>query len=679
MGRCHRVQASLMGAAAAAVGLAAPADARITRIEINKVESPAYAGATFGAVGAYERLDGTAYGEVDPRSPQNAIVQDIALAPRNARGMVEYSMDVQIFRPLDKNRGNGTLLYDAVNRGNLTTIERFNIGRGAPGIGDGFLQAQGFSIVASGWQPDLLQGGGRLTMKVPVARNADGSAITGRVRMEYNLTELRNTQTIGARGSSGYDPVTLDTAKATLTARVHQNDPRIAIASDQWAFADCSKTPFPGAASPRHVCLKDGFDTNHIYELIYDAKDPTVLGLGFAATRDLTAFLHHNANAADNPLAGAVRNTLFFGSSQSGRFGRGLLSLGFNQDEDGRIVFEGLYPHTATARIALNLRFGQPGRDAGLQHIERHYPGTEAPVTWSATPDPITGEPHGLLDRCTATKTCPKIVQTVSDTEYWQRGMTLITGDAAARRDLAIPDNVRIYHLAGAQHGGSQPGRDSNRGICQMLTNSHSYHYPMRALLLALRDWIVVGKEPPASRYPTFAAKTLLPPDVEAFDFPKIPGVKFTAMYNPRTVFERGAHYNVADLSGVMAEPPKPTRELPVLMPKVDRDGNPIDGVRSAWLQAPLGTYTGWNYRAAGFGEGDLCDNNGGFIPFAATKAERQKSGDPRLSLEERYGSHDGYVAAVKAAAERQVRERFMRPEDVAGAAAIAQASKVLQ
>ena len=672
---------------------ASPAEARVTRVVVSKVESPTYGGASFGNVGQYERLDGIAYGEIDPRAPQNAIIQDIALAPRNARGMVEYSMDVVILRPIDRSRANGTLLYDAVNRGNLTTPERFNIGRGPIGAGDGFLQAQGFTIAASGWQADLVQGGGRLTMKAPVARNADGSPITGRVRMEYNLTEPRPSVAVGARGSAAYAPVTLDTAKATLTARVRQDDPRVTIASDQWAFADCSKTPFPGVASARHICLKDGFDTNHIYELIYEAKDPIVLGLGFAATRDFVSFLRHgggageavlaaatgNAPASPSALAGTVSHALFFGSSQSGRMGRGFLSLGFNQDEDGRIVFDGMQPHTATARIALNLRFGQPGRDAGLQHLERHYPGTDAPVTWSATPDPVSGEPHGLLDRCTATGTCPKIIQTVTDTEYWQRGMSLITGDAATGRDLEIPQNVRIYHFAGTQHSGSQPGRTPERGICQMLTNPNSYHYPMRALLVALRDWVADGREPPASRYSTFAAKTLLPPDVENIPFPKIPGVKFTAMYNPRTVFDRGSQYNVADLSGVMNEPPIAGRELPVLMPKVDSDGNSIDGVRSPLLRAPLGTYTGWNFRAAGFGEGDLCDNNGGFVPFAATAAERRTSGDPRPSLEERYGTHERYVAAVQAAAEDLVRERLMRPEDVAGAVAVARASKVMQ
>jgi hypothetical protein len=664
----------------ACLAAATPADARITRIVISKVESPAYGGASFGSVGQYERLDGIAYGEVDPHAPHNAIIQDIALAPRNERGMVEYAMDVSILKPIDTSRSSRTLLYDVVNRGNRVAPERFNIGKSdADSAADGFLQAQGFTLVWSGWQGDLVPGGGRFTMKVPVARNPDGSSITGRVRMEYNPAQPGSTETIGVRFSAGYEPVTLDNATATLTARVHQDDPRVAIPNDRWAFADCSKTAFPGVASGRHVCLKDGFDTDHIYELSYEAKDPLVLGLGFAGTRDLISFLRHADGAAQNPLAGAVRTTLLYGSSQSGRMARGFLNLGFNQDEDGRMVFEGMNPHSSPARIALNIRFAQPGRDSGLQHIERHFPGTDSPVTWSATTDPVTGDAHGILERCEATKTCPKIIQTVTDTEYWQRGMSLVTGDLAGERDLAMPPNVRIYHLAGTQHSGSQPVATPTKAICQMLTNPNSSHYNMRALLVALRDWVVEGREPPASRYPTIAAKTLLAPDLEVFDFPKIPGVPFTAKHNARTVFDRGPQYSGRDVSGIATEPPVAKRDLTVLMPKADADGNAIDGVRSVTLQAPLGTYLGWNYRAAGFGEGDLCDNNGGFVPFATSKAVRLNSGDARLSLEERYGTHDGYLAAVRQAAEGLVRERLMLSEDVAGAVGLAHASAVLR
>jgi hypothetical protein len=659
---------------------ASPVEARITRIVIQSTVSPAFGGASFGAAGPYEQLDGVAYGEVDPRHPLNAIIQDIALAPRNARGMVEYAMDISILKPIDMRRGNGTLLHDVVNRGNKVAMTRINIPMpGTAGVGDGFLQSRGTTIVWSGWQGDLTAGGGRLTLRVPVARNADGSPITGRVRMEYDPEKASSTQPLGARFSAGYEPVSLDNASAVLTARVHQDDARVTIPNDRWAFDDCTSTPFPGVPASRMICLQDGFDTDHIYELTYVAKDPLVLGLGFAATRDLVAFLRHGAGDVQSPLGGAIRSTLLHGSSQSGRYARGFLSLGFNQDEDGRIVFDGMNPNISPARIALNIRFAQPGRDSGLQHIEHHYPGTDAPVTWAATPDPITGEMHGLLDRCTATKTCPKIIQTVTDTEYWQRGMSLNTTDATGTRDLEIPGNVRIFHMTGSQHTGSAPGAAPAKGICQLLSSPASYHYTLRALMVALQDWVTEDKEPPASRYPSLAAGTLIAPDPATFAFPKIPGLTFTAMHNPRSVFDRGAQFNAADVSGVMTEPPVAKRDLAVLMPKVDADGNGVDGVRPVTLQAPLGTYLGWNYRGAGFGEGDLCDNTGGFIPFAATKAERLASGDPRRSLEERYGTHDGYVAAVKKAADALVAERLVLPEDVAGAVAIAQASKVLQ
>jgi hypothetical protein len=658
---------------------AAPTQARITKIEITKTESPAFGGRSFGTVGQYEHLEGVAYGEVDPNDPLNANIQDIALAPRNARGMVEYSMDISILKPRDMSRGNRTLLYDVVNRGNRLAIQRFNIVLPGSKIDDGFLQSRGYTLVSSGWQGDLTPGGNRLTIRVPVARAADGSVITGQVRTEYNLAKPAASLPLGARGSRAYEPATLDNASATLTARIRQSDARVAIPHDRWAFSDCSKTAFPGTPSGKHICLRDGFDTNHIYELIYTAKDPLVLGLGMAATRDLVSLLRHGAGAPPNPLGGAIRTTLLFGSSQSGRMARTMLSLGFNQDEDGRTVFQGMIPHVSTARVALNIRFAQPGRDAGLQHIEQHYPGTDWPVAWSPSPDPVTGEAGGLLDRCMAAKNCPKIVQTVTDTEYWQRGMSLITGDPSGQRDLVIPDNIRIFHFSGTQHSGVRPGTTPSRGICQLLHNPNSYHYHMRALLIALHDWVIEGRAPPASRYPTIASGTLLPPKPELFEFPKIPGVAFTAMHNPRTIYHRGPKFNVRNISGIMIEPPTPIRNMPVLLPKVDRDGNSIGGVRSAVLQAPLGTYLGWNYRAAGYGEGDLCDNAGGFIPFANSKAERLKSGDPRLSLEERYGSHDGYVATVRKAAERLAQERLMLPEDVEGAVAFARASKVLQ
>ncbi len=658
---------------------ASPAQARITKIVVLKTVSPAFGGASFGPVGQYEQLDGIAYGEVDPRTPLNAIIQDIALAPRNDRGMVEYSMDISILKPIDMDHSNHTILYDVVNRGAPRVPTNFNIlAPGAAQPGDGFLQSHGYTIVSSGWQGDLLPGGARLTIKVPVARGPGGAPITGRVLTEINPQEPANTRLIsGIPFTASYEPVTLDNSTAVLTARVHQDDPRVTIPNSEWAFADCTKVSFPGAASSKTICIKGGFDANHIYELVYDAKNPLVLGLGFAAIRDLVAFLRRNESSVQNPLAGAIRVTLMHGTSQSGRMARGFLSLGFNQDEDGRDVFDGMNPHVAAGRIALNIRFAQPGRGAGLQHAEHQFPSGELPLTWVATTNPVTQRREGLLDRCSATNTCPKIIQTVTDNEYWQGPMSTSTSDVENSRELPIPDNVRIFHFASTQHLGSQPNAVPSKGICQMVSNPNSYNYNMRALLSALRDWVVDGKEPPPSHYPTLAAGTLVAP--ASLNFARIPGLQFAALYSRQSQYDRGPQFNSTDISGIVTERSIAIRDSVVLVPKIDEDGNDVDGVRSVALQAPLGTYLGWNLRAAGHSEGDLCGNTGAFIPFASSKAERLTFGDSRRSLEERYGSHEGYVAAVKKAAESLVQRRLMLSEDVVGAVAIANASKVLQ
>lgn len=675
----------LAGSTFLLIGAAPPAAAGIVSLT-NCTTTQPYGTTSFGSVGQYEQLACTATGAVDIHDPLNAIIQDIDLAPRDANGLVEYSMDVTILMPVDLSKSNQTLIYDVANRGNRGLPGFFNTGvTAANPAGDGFMQNEGYIIVASGWQADILPGGGRVTMKVPVATNRDGSVITGRVRTEYTLTAgAASTQNLGGGAytdgdTASYETTSLDNSSATLTERVHQNDPRQPIANSQWAFADCTTTPFPGTPSTTQICLNGGFDTNHIYELIYTAKNPTVLGLGFAATRDLVSFLHHDKTAA-NPLAGGVKFTMIQGNSQSGRFVRTLLDLGFNEDENNKKVFDGMNPHIAAARIPLNLRFGQPGRIVGTQHQEAQFPGGEAPTTWNDHKDPITGIDAGILDRCRATETCPKVIQTISGTEYWQSAMMDDTVDLKTGLDLKIPANVRIFYLSSTQHGGAAPGLTAatdGKSYCQYLLNINPYVYNVRALITDLRDWIVDGTLPPSSRYPTIADRTLAP--AANIGFPAIPGVNFTGLFNPRFDYNRGPKYDKVNMSGQITEPPIRGAQYLVLEPVVDTDGNDIGGLHSVTLDVPLGTYTGWNLRAAGFSEGDLCDLSGSFFPFADTKADRKTSGDPRPSVKERYGTHKGYVTAVTQAANNLVQDRLILPADATTIIAAAQASDVLQ
>jgi hypothetical protein len=645
-----------------------PTQGRVTRITIETKVSPAFNGQVFGDVGQYEQLTGVAFGEVDPKDPLNAVITDIELAPRNLRGNVEYSMNFAITKPIDMNRGNKTLLYDVPNRGNIRSPE-LNIGGNATNVGDGFLQREGYTLVDSGWEGDLTTG---LRIMLPVAKRRDGREIRGRVRAEYILGSPATTQDVTE--PPAYEAISTDNSKSTLTRRVHQNDPRELIPNSQWAFADCAAAPFPGVPDPTKVCLQGGFDTNHIYELLYTAKNPTVMGLGFAATRDFISFLRSGNrdrhSDLTNPLGDGIENAIIYGSSQSGRWIRTFIQLGFNQDEHRRQVVEGAIPHKASNRGAFNIRFAQPTRLSGTQHSEAQYPGAESPQTWDVSHDPFSGITAGQLERCRRTQTCPKITHTNTDTEYWQAVMSLNTTDSTGTQDLEIPPEVRIYDLAGTQHGGGNPLMQPPAVLptfpnaCQLRSNSNPFIHAQRALLVALREWIVKGTEPPPSLYSSLSKGSLVKPT--EVHIPYIPAVNFTVsgLVNYKFYLDRGRRFDVEDIAGIMAEPPVFGAAYNVLVPQVDLDGNPIDGLRNTNVQVPLGTYTGWNIRKAGFSEGDSCDLTGAFIPFFKTEAERRAAGDPRLSLEERYPTHEDYAGKVIAAANDLVSKRLLLRED---------------
>ena len=663
----------------ALLALAVPARAEVTGMTFTR--SSPFGATTFGSAGTYEQLDGIVSGEVDPNDRRNRIIQDIALAPRNARGKVEYATMFSILKPVDSSKSNHTLLYDVVNRGNKLINGFLNVGATpADPAGDGFLEKQGFILVWSGWQADALPGSGRQVMTVvPVAHHEDGSPITGAVRQEYTPSvAVPSEQLAGNAVTAPIETAPLNNS-ATLTRRVHQDDPKDLIPRDQWTFADCGTAiPFPGTPSTKRACLKGGFDTNHIYELVYQGTDPQVMGIGFAATRDLVAFLrgskpkHHEDDDGDdaavapgpvNPLAGAVHDTIGFGISQSGRFLRTMLDLGFNQDENGNRVFDGLDAEIASYRISLNIRFAQPTRLSGTQHTEKQFPGQESATTWGDSHDRFSHIDGGLLDRCRRSETCPRIFNTVSSTEYWQAGMWATTVDADAGEDVAIPGNVRIYHWSSTGHGGSPPAAKTSTGTaCEQFSNLNSYTYNFRALLVALQAWTATGDEPPHSLYPTLRSGTLVPAD--QVKFPKIPGVTFEDIFNSRQVLDRGPRFDSRTDSGVMNEPPMVKYTYRELLPKVNADGNEVDGVRSTQLRVPLGTYSGWNTRKANFAHPDLCDLTGQYIPFAVHQADR--NGDPRPSLEERYGSKAGYMAEVKEAVQEQVEQGMVLPDDAA-------------
>jgi hypothetical protein len=667
-------------------GLVPQGHARVIQIVFGAPTFP-YGTATFGTVGQYEQLDGIATGEIDPNDPHNSLIQDIALAPRDANGKVKYTTNVSILKPVKMAGSNQAMLLEIVNRGNKLDPGFFNVGASSTNPqGDGFLEAQGFTLVWVGWQADLAPLPSLITMSAPVAHQSTGSSITGPVRSEFILSTPNSTQSILADSSSntpGYATANLNNSQDTLTMRQHQNDARVVIPNNQWAYADCTSTtgkPFPGVPNPQKVCLAAGFDTDHIYELTYTAKDPIVMGLGLAALRDVGTFLRHETaddSGNPNPLAGQIQWSLLNGISQSGRLLRTFLQLGFNQDEEFRMVFDGMQPHIGSVRNYINVRFSQPGRLAGTQHTEKQYPGPDGSLTYERSFDALVGEEgteSGLLDRCEHNNTCPKIVHTMSDIEYWEASGAFDTVNPKGTQDEQIPGNVRIYQFSSTQHGGFSPVAPlpTSTGICQQLPNANSYTYNIRALLVALLNWVSKGATPPPSAYSTLAKGTLVPPQQVAF--PTIPNVTGPQnIYNTRLVYQRGRSYNSGDLSGVIStEPPVAGAAYPTLLPQVNADGNDLDGLRSVTLRAPLGTYTGWNVRRAGFSQGDACDLTGSYIPFALTQAQRTAAGDARLSLQERYGSLSGYQNAAQHAAAQLVSQGYLLSADQSAAVASA-------
>lgn len=647
--------------------LSSPAHARITKIVIEKREVFA-GGHEFPVTGAYEKIVGKAYGEVDPKNPLNKTIVNLDKAPRNGNGNVEYWVEVSVLKPVDMRRGNGTIFYDTLNRGNKAM--RFNAGASRSNdptalehAGDGFMMRQGYAIVWSGWQGDILPGNERMTTGFPVAKNSDGTPIRKTIMTEFVFQKPAFSIPISfdreSRDIRAYPAVEEVMPQAKLFRRAGPHAARELIARGEWSFARCADKANP-TPSNTDICYPAGFSTDAIYELVYEARDPTVMGLGYAATRDLLSYLRRDTSES-NFLSysdgrggrAAPRWAVAFGSSQAGRFLKDLVYQGFNLDEDKKIVFDGLIPHiSGSRRIFVNAEFSMPGRFPTA--LEGHYfPGDEFPFTYETTTDPFTKKSDGLLVRCRQQQACPKIMHWDSGTEAYQARNSLVVTDPAGKSEVPIPANVRLYYFAGTQHG---PAEKPARDTCHQLSNPLSYQETQRALLVALQDWVTKGIEPPRSRFPRLSDGTLVETAQSKQGFLAIPGVKYNGKLNDLFLQDR------------RAMPPEHIvgTEHRVFVPKVDGDGNEIAGVHSVELQVPVATHSGWNLRARGYMEDELCYLVGSYIPFAKTKEERMKTGDPRLSLEERYKDSADYLEKLALAARSLIEERFLLPEDAA-------------
>ena len=646
---------------------------------------PFAAGNRFEGAGPYELLVGRAHFAVDPGASAYADVVDLDHAPRNRGGLVEYSSDVCMLKPVGG--GNRRLFFGYGNRGHKRELQFFNDGpasdapRTLRDAGNGFLMRRGYTVVWAAWEGDLLPGDGRMLLDVPVARNG-AEPLTGLVRTEF-IADRPGISTFPLSGwasTRSYPAVSLDTSRARLTRRRYPGDAREPIAGDHWAFArtesgiglDAQGAESAIVESDTHIHVFDGFEPGWIYELVYTARDPRPYGIGHAVVRDLVSFLRYDdtdRRGGANPLAGAVDKAYSWGRSQTGRCIRDFVYRGYNADARGRRVFDGVMPHVSGGGLMwMNHRFARIVSPAGQQYEDHESCADRFPFAYGASIDHLTGREGAILER---PATDPLVLHTQSATEYWQRHGSLVHTDTQGR-DLEPPDNVRVYLWASSQHFADPNTSRPARGVCQHYANVVQTSMLLRAMLDALDAWATHGVEPPASRIPRRADGTLVEFDAWKSQFPRIPGVMIPSGANSLPLYEFGPDFE----NGLLTREPPDVAQAggyTILVPGVDSDGNDVAGVRGPMVEVPLGTYTGWNLRARGLGFGAMHLFTGSYIPFPDTDSEAAMTGDPRASVLARYRDAAGYVDAIEAAVGRLVDERLMLEEDVERAVARAQ------
>ncbi len=645
---------------------------------------PFAGGHAFGETGAYERLSGRVHYAVEP-TPD---IIDLNKAPRDAKGLVHFEADFMILRPVDPSRGNRRVFFDYGNRGHKRALQFFNDAvhsndpHSLAHAGNGFFMRRGYAVAWVAWEGDILPGDGRVVLDVPVATDR-GTPITGQVRVEFIPdTGCTNTYPLSGRAAAhSYRTASMDTRDAVFTRRRYPYDPPEIIAHDQWSFAmesggfgaETNAAEHAVAPSDWHIHYPAGFKPGWIYELVYTAKDPKVMGLGHIAVRDFVSFLKYDDSDA-NPLRGTEK-AYGWGRSQTGRCLRDFVYRGFNADAHGRRVFDGVMPHVAGAgRKWMNHRFASPIVSGGQQYEDHFNIADSFPFSYAWSTDHLTGQRDAILKR---PKTDPLVFHTQTSTEYWVRRGSLAHTDTQGN-DLPQPETVRVYLWSSSQHSANPLLTAPARGIGRHYSNNVHTSMFFRAMLDAMDSWASHGTRPPDSRVPKRADNTLIDYAAWRARFSDIPGVMPLACPNALPLLDFGPEVD----QGILREPPVfvhgrndpdgPGLSYTVLVPAVDRDGNDVPGIRAPMVAVPLGTYTGWNPRAHGHGHGVQWRFEGSYIPFPETASERAATGDPRAAILERYPTKDTYVAEIEAAARELVAQGLMLEEDVERCVAMA-------
>jgi hypothetical protein len=644
--------------------------AEVVRIEV--IEQRLFAdGKSFGRTGPYETLRGRMHLEVDPDALANSHITDLKLASRTANGRIEFRSDFFLLKPVDPLRGNRSILFDVDNRGNKLALWTFNGAKPnnnpftGEDAGDGLLMREGYSVLWTGWNGDVMDDGkDRMLVQLPIAQE-DGKPIVGKIHLEFLVDEPTKSWVFGWSPwgtAAAYPTVDINDPSAVLTMRPSRAEPALELPRDQWAFARWEEGRV--VPDPKSLFVREGLRPGWLYDLIYTGANPRVAGLGLAAVRDTVSFFRYESadtRGTRNPLAGSIEQAIIFGISQSGRMINHFIYDGFNTDTEKRIVFDGAMAHVSgPGRGLFNHRFGL-ATVYGSQHQGNLVPSDEFPFTTVSQRDPLSGKEGDVLAAARASGQVPKIFYIQSSTEYWSRGASLLHTDVGGQRDVEPDPNIRIYLVTGSQHLGAGP---PTRGIAQNPRNILDDRTPvLRGLLAAMNRWVCNQQEPPASRYPRIADQTLVSLETFRLAFPALPEVNTPQVIYQPLRLDFGPRWEKERIADIV--PPKIGSPYRALVPMVDSNGNELAGIRLPDVSVPLGTFTGWNLRAAPHGaEGMLSNLDGSYIAFARNAEERRETKDPRPAVLERYPVREVYLSQFVEAALKLQAEGFLLPED---------------
>lgn len=636
---------------------AASLQAEVTRWEVSNRE-PYADGKPRGDRGGYERWTGKLYFAIDPKSEANRGIADLSLAPQNDHGLVEFSADFEMLVPSDRSQANGAVFYEVNNRGNKTSTSILD------GGADDFLCRQGYIVLWSGWIAEVQPGGGKLRLQAPVARE-NGKPIRGIVRNEVVVDQPTRRASVSHRGNQGsYRPA--PGAIATLTRREREADARETVSQEEWKLI---VSEVEGGQLPLvEIEIAGGLKPGWIYEVTYEAEGPLVQGVGLAGIRDIISALKYGSTAETNPLLTKAKRPLVtralgFGTSQSGRCLRHFLWEGFNADEKGRKVFDGVISHVAGGGLgSFNHRFASPTRTNG-QHEEHTFPADLFPFAYGDERDPFTGKTDGILRKSRATKTTPKVFHTQSSSEYWHRSGSLVHTDPAGKEDSEIPPEVRVFTFGGTQHGPGS-GFPGVKGGGTQPSNPADYRPFMRGLLVALDAWVRDDVPPPPSVYPRISDGTLVGWKQSESGWPEVPRVLYPQIIQRPVIADRGPEWEAKRIA--TREPPQIKGHYEVKVPAIGPDGNERGTLNLPAISVPVASFTSWNLRDASIGAaGELLGLQGSYLPLPRSEAVREAAKDPRPSLESLYKSYRDYEAKYLAAAEQLVKDRYLLREDL--------------